>query len=400
MARATGRSATTRSARGRSGPGSKLGQILAERGLIDERGLQSGLAIQQQAGLRLGSALVRLGLLSFDTLAAVLSEQLGFPAADSRTLERLDARALAAIPLELRAKYQILPIRLDGRRLHLALVDPTREDLMNHLAAALRVEIAPYVLPQGLFLAHAQRAELLASGRAITGPLGIPVQHTASRPASQPGPGKTAPEANQPDELLDLVYLDEVISDVRASRPTTDLEIDISFEDSPKKDPAFALDQLVQRLDHATRADEVVATLLRPPLANMTLAVLLLPRGDIGSTLGAWGTELPQSEARTLVVPLNVPSLFKRSLSERRPTVGETKGDPIQAMVATFLRAPAAQVGCALPVLLGERIVNLLYLQSAQPIGEASLGELTSLVAHAARTYGRLLSARRSDATS
>ncbi len=57
----------------------RLGERLIRAGLVADEDLKRALSLQQQAGGRLGSILIRMGALSEDALLAVLGEQTGLP---------------------------------------------------------------------------------------------------------------------------------------------------------------------------------------------------------------------------------------------------------------------------------------------------------------------------------
>ena len=57
----------------------KLGEILVRENLISPQHLRQALDYQREHGGRLGFNLVKLGLVSDDTITAVLSRQYGIP---------------------------------------------------------------------------------------------------------------------------------------------------------------------------------------------------------------------------------------------------------------------------------------------------------------------------------
>lgn len=67
-----------------------LGQLLLERGLIEERDLDQARAIQRERGARLGPTLLRIGAVSEDALLSVLSEQVGLPVLSGAELPGVD----------------------------------------------------------------------------------------------------------------------------------------------------------------------------------------------------------------------------------------------------------------------------------------------------------------------
>ena len=74
----------------------RLGEILLERGIIDEDQLNSALAYQRQWGHRLGGALVAKGFLTEGMRVKVLSETMSLPAVDLSTVD-FDGEALRTI---------------------------------------------------------------------------------------------------------------------------------------------------------------------------------------------------------------------------------------------------------------------------------------------------------------
>jgi type IV pilus assembly protein PilB len=53
------------------------------------------------------------------------------------------------IPVDLMVRYQFLPLRRDGKGLHIAMADPTDLDRLDELAGALHARIVPYVATAG-----------------------------------------------------------------------------------------------------------------------------------------------------------------------------------------------------------------------------------------------------------
>ena len=60
----------------------RLGDILIERGLLNEQQLQLALEDQRTSGDKLGDILVRLGYITAEKMADALSVHLGYPRVD------------------------------------------------------------------------------------------------------------------------------------------------------------------------------------------------------------------------------------------------------------------------------------------------------------------------------
>jgi general secretion pathway protein E len=102
----------------------RLGEILIERGKLDQANLDRALRLQTEGGERLGSLLVTLGLCAQRDVAEALALQLSLPLVDANGYpefpileERVSARFLRAA--------RALPGREDEQELGLAMADPT-----------------------------------------------------------------------------------------------------------------------------------------------------------------------------------------------------------------------------------------------------------------------------------
>lgn len=105
----------------------RIGELLRERGSIDDRQLQAALSYQRDHGGRLGTALVAKGFLTEDQLVAVLGQELNLPVIDIP--DQIDVAALKLLKARFCEDHDVFPIHLDdtrsGRRvLTLVLSDP------------------------------------------------------------------------------------------------------------------------------------------------------------------------------------------------------------------------------------------------------------------------------------
>ncbi|MCK5426118.1 MAG: type IV-A pilus assembly ATPase PilB [Thermodesulfovibrionia bacterium] len=102
----------------------KLGQLLINNHLITEEHLERALELQKKEGGRLGSNLIKLGVLTEEKLVAFLSQQYGVPAI-SLSDYQIDSNLTKFIPVDVAQKYSILPVARVGATLTVAMVDPS-----------------------------------------------------------------------------------------------------------------------------------------------------------------------------------------------------------------------------------------------------------------------------------
>ncbi len=122
----------------------RLGDVLVQAGKITPQQLQQGLAAQKEKGGRIGSALVKLGLLSEKELVEFLSQHFGVPAIDLSRIE-IDESVAKIVPAETARKYMILPVAKVGAKVTLAMIDPTNLFAMDDIKFKTGYSVDPVV---------------------------------------------------------------------------------------------------------------------------------------------------------------------------------------------------------------------------------------------------------------
>jgi type IV pilus assembly protein PilB len=130
-----------------------LGQLLVDAGWTTPAELASALEEQRSSGCRIGVILARRGATTEEHVAEALALQLGLPfAAEPLEPERA---ALRAVRPELARSRTVLPLRVVGRALHLAMCDPLDLDAVDDLGfqTGKRIEACvstPSAIAEGL----------------------------------------------------------------------------------------------------------------------------------------------------------------------------------------------------------------------------------------------------------
>jgi type IV pilus assembly protein PilB len=123
----------------------RIGEILIEAGMINSEQLYTALDIQKESGGRLGSILVRMGVITEQEMAKFIEQQLDI---SCYSLEGIcpTATALSMINPYTARKFRIFPIRLEGKTLVLAAVYPTDRRTFEGLGFVLGVKIKPLLV--------------------------------------------------------------------------------------------------------------------------------------------------------------------------------------------------------------------------------------------------------------
>lgn len=122
----------------------KLGEILIRENLITSEQLREALEYQRAHGGRLGSNLVRLGIVSDDVVTAVLSRQYGVPSINLE-LFQIGQDVIKLISHEVAVKYSVLPVSKVGATLTLAMADPTNVFAMDDIKFMTGFNVEPVI---------------------------------------------------------------------------------------------------------------------------------------------------------------------------------------------------------------------------------------------------------------
>ena len=120
----------------------KLGDVLKEAGLIDDFQLESALSHQRNWGGKLGTVIVDLGFVQEPDLAKVLAETLLLPYVNLFDPE-IPETVTKLIKPEIARKYQVIPVRKDGKSIVLAMADPMDLEAMDAIRFATGSNITP-----------------------------------------------------------------------------------------------------------------------------------------------------------------------------------------------------------------------------------------------------------------
>ena len=123
---------------------SRLGEILLKDSLISPDQLKQALDYQKKHGGRLGTCLVKMGLVSDDDITAVLSRQYGVPSINLKFYE-VDPNVIKLVPQETAVRYQIVPLSRVGSTLTIAMTDPTNVFAMDDIKFMTGFNVEPVV---------------------------------------------------------------------------------------------------------------------------------------------------------------------------------------------------------------------------------------------------------------
>lgn len=110
----------------------RVGDVLIEAGVLNHAQLQEALEYSKKQGLRMGEALIEMGLVSEADMLNCLSKQLGIPILPDKDL-LVDPSLIHEIPYNLAKKYNIIPLYIQSGRLVVVTSDPLNVSIVDEL---------------------------------------------------------------------------------------------------------------------------------------------------------------------------------------------------------------------------------------------------------------------------
>lgn len=336
----------------------RIGELLLLQERIDPWLLTNTLKDQAATRQRLISLLVTRAHLDPDDGAMLLSDQLGYPAAMQRHLERREARVLGLIPPQLGSAWVVLPIGYAKTgSLIVVARDPT-----PILSAALE-----HIVRGSVTLAVTPSAQLERLVRAVYG---------GSTPPEEPLP-------HTPPTLSDIgnVQLDDVTPlPIRRART-----VSYMFDGSPQlperaPQPIDPLEKVLAKVDKSNHA--IGAELVVMAYVARRWQTSLLAKVKPGLVVGTRGHNIDHPE--TIRLSLTEPSMLTIAAGSRHATQ-DTPATPTQQRLHAIMGAPSTLA--AAPIIVGKRVDAVLVV--GEPTEGASLAELDRLVDALGAAYDR-----------
>jgi hypothetical protein len=414
-------------------------QFLLQNDYASRQELEEASQATVLYGGRLGTALIEAGLITPEQLDSALAKHHGLPEIPREWLERPDAGARAALHLDLIKRHRAFPLSFEKRSLHVGMVDPQNESILDDLAFASGCLIVPYALAEFRFVqlmqriygvapssrfkhvldegkrARAMRAREEQRARARTrqtneidegfafGPVAADLSAATDdgvfvlaspkliEPAA-PAPAVAAPQPAAAPVAAAPPAQAAPVAVAPAAPPQPALEIDaapLAYERRGAK-PVPALEQLEATVNASGDRGPVIEAALALGERFAEVVALFVIRDGVACGLDGSRAGTPL-ELDATVIPLTGEHALASCYGSRTPLRAKP-ASALDKLLAKALRSGDATELSVFPVRIGERIVNLLVAQPREgalaATGFAALGTLASQLGHA---YERLI---------
>ncbi|MHB1125385.1 MAG: type II secretion system ATPase GspE [Bacillota bacterium] len=120
----------------------RLGDLLLEQNLITRDQLEEAVRVQKKSGDRLGRVLIGLGYVTEQDILNLLEKQLGITQVKLNN-QFVDPDLLKMIPENLARRHKVLPVKIEGKTMTVAMIDPLNALAIDNLRLATGFEILP-----------------------------------------------------------------------------------------------------------------------------------------------------------------------------------------------------------------------------------------------------------------
>lgn len=328
----------------------RLGEMLVRAGHITPEQLDEALKSQVIFGGRLGTNLIEMGCIEEEELAKVLSEKLRVPRVSPDELMNIPPSIAGAVPLEVVKQYQVVPLRLENRRLSVVMADPSDLYAIDQIAFSTGHVIVPMVAPEiRLLMALEKYYGIKREIRSLPVSKGMGGRKVCNYQARPADAALAAPR-----EVVDFSTLPQEEEDYF---PWVG-----GGYDNPRIEAAqrHTIDTLSRELADAPDRDAVAAALVSYLGQEFDRAALLLVTRDAVVGWMAMDGGNPISRFDELKIGLNEPSVLFSVVKAKVPYWGPIAGTPANLRLLAALGGGEPEGVLLVPMVMNNRVVAML----------------------------------------
>ena len=362
----------------------KLGELLLKEGLITPEQLDEALKNQAIYGIKLGSALIELEFITDEELCVLLSRKLGVPSATAQALSWIPPQVLALVPAELAAKHRVVPIRLEGKKLALAMADPADFEAIDEVAFVSSCVIVPHIAPELRItdaLSKYYRIIRDTRYRQMEGQLDYKRKSSSAAATNDSAAEVANPMTEMSRDLLNIGVPPERAGDAArhaSTPPARTLE-------------HYTIDQLSIDFASAANRDQIADIFIKYLGQEFNVCALFIIRNNMG--IGwrgvAEGKRLKALENMT--IPLSELSVLRTVLESGKYSMGTFKEvtEDLQLLGALGLESGTPLL--VLPIVMVEKVVAEVIVSADIEALDMKLKELQKLVSKASMAFEILI---------
>lgn len=343
-------------------------------------------------------------------LTAALAESLELPAASVDALRAPSPSAIERVPRQVAEEHAFVPIAVRDEAIVIALSEPLSESAVEQVQTALSAKIVQEVAP------------IVRLRQALESAYGVPMDRRTRRLAAMLD-GETADERPAfrsfiPDVSDDPAYT-PTPSSLSRPAPATTIRARAASADAlkwfvrgargeaPKESRAeaprasspgrkrrgpYTREDAEKAFADPQSTDAVLGAVLEFAQQFFAYVALFLVHEELAEGWDGSGPGAAGDRVRKMGVPLDLPSAFASSRDTRAPVIGPRARDGLDAVIAADLERPLDGDVIVAPVVVGKRVVALLYCDDAgDPIDATEVSDVIAVIANAGAALARMI---------
>jgi hypothetical protein len=366
----------------------KLGELLLNEKIITPDQLDEALKIQMIFGIKLGSSLIELGFIDEEQLSHFLSRKLGVPSVGKHALTLIPAEVLEKIPLALAEKYRVVPIRIENRRIIVAMVDPADLQAIDALSFATGMSVEPNIAP-----------DLLISF-ALERHYGVKRDIRYVRVSGQ------TYGCARPKKEREIVAPPEPVKEEQDTQATKsdggllNIEFPTEFEgfgnlpDLPEEEltiSSYSIDKLSMDFASAKSRDDVADVFIKYLGQEFSSGAIMIVRGKAAVGWRAVQGRKKIADFETLTIPLDASSVLNTVISTSHFHMGPLNNSPSNKQLLAAIKSSPEKSHLIMPVIMLNKVVAIVLVLAEMDALGKRLQELQKLVNKASLAFEMLI---------
>jgi hypothetical protein len=369
----------------------KLGDMLISEGVINQDQLDEALKCHIIFGIKLGSSLIELGFIQEDVLVSLLSRKLGVPAVSYPELLNVPADVINRLSPAVAEKFRVVPVRLENKKLYVAMSDPTDFNAREELSFITGNIIVPLIAPEVQILFALEKYYAVARDYRYVC-VSTELQKRKERQGLDwsenlvVGESKFAFRSEDNDRGLGDGLLNLPIpTDLQGSDPFKDA---FPQQLSQKQTlELYTIDKLSLDFSEARNRDDVANIFVKYVGQEFTKGALLTIRGNCAVGWRAVNCERPIKDFDTVTFEISKSSELSEILIGKHYFLGPLSASAANLSVIRALDLGNSDTVLSLPVVMNGRVVAMIVVSSDGLSLRQRLDDLQKLVFKASLAF-------------
>ncbi len=369
----------------------KLGDLLISEGVITQDQLDEALKCHIMFGIKLGSSLIELGFIQEDVLTNLLSKKLGVPAVSHEELLDVPSDVINRLSPAVAEKFRVIPVKLENKRLYIAMSDPTDFKAQEELSFITGNIIVPLIAPEvRILFALEKYYGVTRDYRYVC--VSTELQKKKERESLDWKDGLVVGESTYmirpdvSDSARDDAFFNVSIP-IDLQNAVLDLDLEPQQLSQKQALELYTIDKLSLDFSKARDRDDVANIFIKYLGQEFTKGALLTIRGNNAVGWRAVDSEKLIKDFETITLELSKSSELSEMLIGKHYFYGPLSESQANLPIINALKLASSDPVLSLPVVMNGRGVAMIVVSSDALTLQQRLGELQKLVYKASLTF-------------